>query len=200
MAFGKPLGNLRIGAASRETSRVIRRLELSVHPQISRGGDRSGKLSPFTNSPWFNPLQDGRVKGHVLIFSCENTKLTTSCWTTINMKMLEPTKKDTPHPRTKEQPHQDGRRGPIVFKIKPHTRQRCCRAQTKACVLQDPGERSSNPTRDWATLAYECFELSGEGLGWRWLALWPGALTAAALGDAVCWQKVFWRRLPLPLP
>ena len=29
--------------------------------------------------------------------------------------MLEPTKKHTPHPRTKEQPHQDGWRDPIVF-------------------------------------------------------------------------------------
>ena len=30
------------------------------------------------------------------------------------------------------------------------------RAQTKPCVHQDPGERSGDPTRDWARLAWEC--------------------------------------------
>ena len=36
-----------------------------------------------------------------------------------------PPKKDTPHPRTKEKPQQDGMKGKIMFrKIKPHTGQR----------------------------------------------------------------------------
>ena len=32
----------------------------------------------------------------VLIFSCENSKITTHCWTTINRRMLGPTKKRYP--------------------------------------------------------------------------------------------------------
>ena len=39
--------------------------------------------------------QDGRIEGCVLIFSCENSKITTFCWTTID-RMLDPTKKRTP--------------------------------------------------------------------------------------------------------
>ena len=40
-------------------------------------------------------LQDGRIEGRVLIFSCENSKITTFCWTTID-RMFDPTKKRTP--------------------------------------------------------------------------------------------------------
>ena len=48
--------------------------------------------------------QDGRVEGHALTPSCENTRITASCWTIINRRTLELTKKDTPHPKTKEKP------------------------------------------------------------------------------------------------
>ena len=44
------------------------------------------------------------VERHALTPSCENTRITTSCWTIINRKILEFTKKDTPHPKTKEKP------------------------------------------------------------------------------------------------
>ena len=37
--------------------------------------------------------QDGRVEGCVLIFFCENSKITTRWWTTINRRILDPTKK-----------------------------------------------------------------------------------------------------------
>ena len=76
---------------------------------------------PFSNGPYFvrtlhhNPsvwvalqgmahsfteldkagLPDGRVQGCVLI-SCENSKITTRCWTTIDKKMLFPTNKRYP--------------------------------------------------------------------------------------------------------
>lgn len=33
-------------------------------------------------------------------------------------------KKDNPHPRTKEKSQKDGRRGEILFRIKPQTQQR----------------------------------------------------------------------------
>ena len=36
-------------------------------------------------------VQDGGVEGRVLIFSCKITKITTSCWTTIDRKTLGPT-------------------------------------------------------------------------------------------------------------
>ena len=36
--------------------------------------------------------QDGRVDGRALIFSCKNSKTTTCCWTTIDRRMLDPTK------------------------------------------------------------------------------------------------------------
>ena len=41
-------------------------------------------------------LQDGGVKGRELIFSCENSNITTYCWTTINRRMLDPAKKRYP--------------------------------------------------------------------------------------------------------
>ena len=48
--------------------------------------------------------QYGGVEGCALTPSCENTRITTSCWTLIDRKTLELTKKDTPHPKTKKKP------------------------------------------------------------------------------------------------
>ena len=45
---------------------------------------------------------------------------------------------DTPCPRVHEKPQQDGRRGKIVFRIKPHTRQRCSEGSNKPWAYQDP--------------------------------------------------------------
>ena len=42
------------------------------------------------------------------------------------------------------------------------------RAQTKPCMQQNPGERKSDPTRDWARLACECPGGSSGGLGLQW--------------------------------
>ena len=65
--------------------------------------------------------QDGGVEGCALTPSCENTRITTSCWTIIDRKTLELTKKDTPHRKTKEKPQWDGRRGTIRVKSNPIT-------------------------------------------------------------------------------
>ena len=65
--------------------------------------------------------QDGRVEGHVLTSSWEKTRITTSCWTIIDRKTLELTKKHTPHPKTKEKPQWDGRWGAITVKSNPIT-------------------------------------------------------------------------------
>ena len=48
--------------------------------------------------------QDGRVERRALTLSCENTRIIASSWTIIDRKTLELTKKDTPHPKTKEKP------------------------------------------------------------------------------------------------
>ena len=48
--------------------------------------------------------QDGGVEGRAFTPSCENTRITTSCWKIVDRKTLEITKKDTPHPKTKEKP------------------------------------------------------------------------------------------------
>ena len=45
---------------------------------------------------------------------------------------------DTPHPRAKEKPRQDGRRGKITFRIKPQTCQRRSEVSNKPCAHQDP--------------------------------------------------------------
>ena len=67
-------------------------------------------------------VQDGRVEGCVLTPSCKSTGITTNCWTIIDRKTLELTKKyDTPHPKKKEKPQWDGRRGEITIKLKPIT-------------------------------------------------------------------------------
>ena len=199
-------------------------------------------------------MLEGRVEGRVFIF-CKNSKITTRCWTIIDRRMLDPTKKRYPMSKAKEKPKQDGRRGKIAFRIKPLTYQRCSegsnktlcapgdptdtepdmplsvwvspevvrvssglpkgqglwvqqtwvwhkpsgrrlpltppqchknlhrtgetdswRAQTKPYVHQDPGDRSSDPTRDWTRLACECPGVSGGGMGRRWPAERSGAL------------------------
>ena len=66
-------------------------------------------------------VQDGRVEGHALTPSSENTGITTNSWTIIDRKTLELTRKDTPHPKTKERPQWDGRRGAITIKSNPIT-------------------------------------------------------------------------------
>ena len=46
-------------------------------------------------------LQDGGVEGCVFIFSCENSKITTHWWKTIDRRMLDPTKKRYPRSKGK---------------------------------------------------------------------------------------------------
>ena len=54
-----------------------------------------------------------------------------------------PPKKETLHPRAKEKPQQDGRRGEIAFTIKPHTSQTCSGGSNKTLYApegRDPAE------------------------------------------------------------
>ena len=43
------------------------------------------------------------------------------------------------------------------------------RKQRKPCVHQDPGERSSDPTRDWGRLGCVCMGVSGGGVDRYWI-------------------------------
>ena len=83
--------------------------------------------------------------------------------------------KDTPHPRAKENPQQDGRRGEITFRIKHHTRQRCSDGSNKPCVHQD----KRDPTETEPEL---CMNISCRGTSQLWPAAGAGALGAADLG------------------
>ena len=136
-------------------------------------------------------LQDGGVEGHALIFSCENSKITTLCWTTIDRKKLDPTKKkDIPHPRAKEKSQQDSRRGKIMFRIKPHTGQRCSESSNKTlCVPGDPTETEPDLSLSvWVSPA-EVWVSSGLPQGQRLL-----------VQHTWVWHKPFWRRSPLTTP
>ena len=82
---------------------------LQSHPTENHNSKRFRQL----------PVQDDRVEGCALISSCENTKITTSCWTTIAKRMPDLLKKDTPHPKTKKRPQWDSRRGTIMIKSNP---------------------------------------------------------------------------------
>ena len=53
------------------------------------------------------------------------------------------------------------------------------RAGKNPCVHQDPGERISDPTRDWPRLASEWSGVSSGGMGWQWPAAGLGAQSAS---------------------
>ena len=89
-------------------------------------------------------MQDGRVEGSELII-CKNTKIATNFQRTIHKSILDPTKKThAPCPRAKEKSKQDGKRGTIAFKIKPHTHQRCLEGINKTLCALGRKERSSD--------------------------------------------------------
>ena len=78
------------------------------------------------------------IKRLIFSFSCKNSKTTTPCWTTVNWRMLDPTKK-IPHIQgQRRSPQQDSRRGEIAFRIKPITQKRRSEGSNKPSVQQDP--------------------------------------------------------------
>ena len=114
----------------------------------------------------------------VLIFSCENSKITTHCWTTIDRRMLDPTIQRYPISKGK-------RRNPnkMVGGVKSHLESNTIptrdtqRAQTQSCVHQGIPQRLSQ-TCLWVF----------ESLLWRngpqWPATGAGTLSAAFLSMA----------------
>ena len=83
---------------------------------------------------------------------------------------------DTPRPRVKEKTQQDGRRREVVFRIKPHTHQRCSEGSNKHCAHQDP-----DPTETETEL---CLSISCGRMGQQWTAAGVGALGVVDLGMA----------------
>ena len=76
--------------------RVVNEAEVDVFLELScffydsmDVGNLISGSSAFSKSS----LEDGRVEGHVLIFSYENVKIATCCWTTIDRRMFDSTKK-----------------------------------------------------------------------------------------------------------
>ena len=82
--------------------------------------------------------------------------------------MLDPTKK-----RYLEKPQEDGRRGKITFRIKPHTRQRHSEGSNKPSAHQD----SETPENELEL----CLSVSCGVMGQQWTAAGAGALGAADL-------------------
>ena len=77
--------------------------------------------------------------GSVSIFSYENSKIITRCWTTVNRRMLDLTNIRYPMSKGKgEAPEAWWGGGGITFRIKHHTYQRCLECSNKPCVHQDP--------------------------------------------------------------
>ena len=102
-------------------------------------------LSLFTNYmifyveiEWVKQGCTGRLEGHELIFFCKDTKIATSCWTTINRRMLEPTKKKISHVQRRS-----CNRGAIMLKSNPIPTRDFWKAKTKQNNLCAPGPRES---------------------------------------------------------
>ena len=65
-------------------------------------------------------VQDGRAEERVLLSSFEIAKITTTYRTTVHRRVPEHTKrKDSPCPKTKKKPQQDGSRSTITIKSNP---------------------------------------------------------------------------------
>ena len=94
----------------------------------------------------------GGEEGHALIFSCENSKITTHWWTTIDRRCWIPPREDTAQPRVKKKPRQDGRRDKIMFRVTPHSCQRHSEGSNKTLCFE-PGPRDP---RDWTRPVFEC--------------------------------------------
>ena len=124
-------------------------------------------------------VQDGGVEGHALTPSCESTRITTNCWTIIDRKTLELTKKYTPHPKTKEKPQWDGRRGAITIKSNPITagwvtHKLDHRSPPTGVKVLSPtsgfptcgsgnGRRNSQRIRPWSLVGFYCRTSTGLG-------------------------------------
>ena len=146
-------------------------------------------LCPWTWGIFLGGIfQDGGVEGCVLTFSCKNSEITTHCWTTIDRRLLDPTKK---------RPHIQGqRRNPskMVGGVKLHLESNplptryAQRAQINLVhtLHRDPTETDQNCV--WVSPAKEQISsglLQGQG---------------HLVQQTWVWHKPSWRRSPLTSP
>ena len=107
-------------------------------------------------------LQNGRVKGRVLIFSCDRSKIATNRWTAIDRRMLDLTKK-----KKKNIPHVQGQRrnsNKLVGGSKLHLETNPIPARELGGLKQIlVCTRTQGPQRDWARPASECLSVSCGG-------------------------------------
>ena len=132
-------------------------------------------------------FQDGGVEGHVLTFCCKNTKIASNYWTTIDKRMLEPTKKIYPITKGKgEAPNKMKRRTQSHLKSNLIPTRDAWRAQTKPYAQQDRGKGAVTPTRDWTRPAFECLRVFSRGMSQQWPATGTEVLAKAVLEGTVC--------------
>ena len=69
----------------------------------------------------------------------------------------------------------------------------------KPYVYQDPGERSSDPTRDWARFACECPGVSRGGMSWQACCRFRGSdhKTLATCLSSASWQDLFLKEVAI---
>ena len=90
--------------------------------------------------------QDSGVEGRVLIFSWKTSKITTCCWTIIDRRMLEPTKKRYPYVQGQRRSCNKmagGAQSHLKSNLIP-TRE-AWKAQTKPCVHRNQGKEQWPP-------------------------------------------------------
>ena len=140
--------------------------------------------------------QDRRVKGYVLIFSCVNSKFATSCWTTMDRRMLESTKK-------KISQFQGQRRSPsktvggakLHLESSPILTRDAWKTQAKSYAHQDPDVPATETEPDlplivWVSRAQvQVSVVCGGNRDWLWQT-W--------ITQRVAWAS--WRRSPLAPP
>ena len=127
-------------------------------------------------------FQNSSLEGHALNLPFKNSKIATTCLTTIDRRMLDLTKKkDSPYPGAKEKPQQHSGKGATTFKIKPQTCQRCSEVEKPNLCTPGPKGRSSDHNRlNWSCLCvFKC-------LLWRLGQQRPGRCSM--------WHKTSWRR------
>ena len=132
------------------------------------------------NIPCLTNNKDGRVEGCVLI-SYKNSKITTCCWTTINMRMLDSTKNDTPSPGQRRSPSK------MVGGAKSHLESTPYPPETLRGLKQYlVWTKTQRPHRDWARPAFQCLSVSWSGKGQKWPDAGAVDLGTAGLCHAVC--------------
>ena len=89
------------------------------------------RLLMFLLAIWIPGWESYSLAFHMMYSTCKLIKQGDNIQTTYSWG-------DTPCPKAKEKPQQDGRRGEFALRIKPHTCQRLSEGSNKPCVHQDP--------------------------------------------------------------